>query len=415
MEFFALQFILFLIAFILLNINGYGLRYSCLFFMPFYAMAILGLQGGVSTNIQPVHLFGSIFLAWFILSGYHFRKGETIRYLLILTPFIVSLIYNSFFFEPVVGWEIQGELRKGGKNITIKNSLSSTNITQLIYIIFGLVMACAYSSIELEKRKVKRIIDIVLVTVTVLGVLQVIAWYTGWHQQYKAVFNTTNAQMADQVFLYNWKRINACFQEPSYLGHFLFFTLSFYLLCFGYQAFLKSKPVWGAVAIGILSTATTFYAGFVVLLIYMYFVCATQKERMWYYIIGIIIVPIALYTGLDALVSYFDAKQTSTNNRFDMGWNVAWDGIAKSPFFGLAYGTHRPLFIYTQFLSAIGVFGTIFVIYAFLQGKTNKNMRHYLLLVVGIGIATFEMTRHEMWIYFGLLSNRSLYRDNHYI
>lgn len=411
MEFFALQFILFLIAFILLNINGYGLRYACLFFMPFYAMAILGLKGGVSTNILPIHIFGSIFLAWFVLSGNQFRRGEVIRYCLILTPFIVSLIYNSFFFEPVIGWEIQGELRKGSE-LAVKKSLNSTNITQLIYIIFGLVMACLYSSIRLEKRKVKRIIDIVLVMLFILGVLQSIAWYSGWHQQYKAVFNTTDAVMADQMFIYNWKRINACFQEPSYFGHFLFFTLSFYLLCFGYKAFLKSKPVWGATIIGILSTATTFYVGFVVLLIYMYFFCATQKQRMWYYVIGIVILPIALYTSLDAFVSYFDAKQTSTNNRFDMGWNVAWEGIAKSPFFGLAYGTHRPLFIYTQFLSAIGIFGTLFVIYAFLQGKTNRNMRHYLLLVVGIGIATFEMTRHEMWIYFGLLSNKSLFHDD---
>lgn len=414
MEFFALQTAIFVIAYAIFNKLGLGLRYFCLFLMPFYAMAILGLGGGaLSTNILPLHIFGSALIIWFALAGKKIRKSEIIRYSLILLPFLVSLVYNLFFFEPVQGWEIQGELRTSGSQLRMKDSLSMTNVTQLIYIIFGMTMACLYSSISLDPEKLKKTIDIMLCVTIVIGALQSASWYLGVHGQYKTIFNTTNTIMSDQVFIYGWKRINGSFQEPSYLGHFLFFTLSFYLLCFGYKTFIKSKLVLASIILGVASTATTFYVGFVVLTIYAYLKYATPEQKMWYYIIGIVAIPIAAYFGLDSFYDYINAKQTSTDNRFNMGWTVAWDGIAKSPFFGLGYGTHRPLFIYTQFLSAIGIFGTAFVIYAFLQGKTNSNMRHYLLLVVAIGIAAFEMTRHEMWIYFGLLSNPYIYQNLH--
>lgn len=404
-----LQIILFACVFLIFCHYKFGLRYYCLFLTQFYAMALLGLTGGLSTNLLPLHAFG-LALIFYCLSGkVVIRKAEASRYVLLILPFLASLLYNFFFFEPVLGWEIQGKDRDGGRWLQMKESLSLTNITQLIYIVFGMTMALIYSSIPIERRKLKQVIEWTLLSVSIIGTIQIICFYAGIHNLYKAVFYTIDANMVDQGFLWGWKRINGAFQEPSYLGHYLFFTLSFYLLCFGYNEFLRSKAVKYAVIIGILSTATTFYLGAVALLVYMYIFKASKEQKMWYYIIGLVLIPLTLYVGLDTMDQYLLSKSTSTNNRFEMGWTVAWEGIKTSPFFGIAYGTHRPLFIYTQFLSAIGIFGTLFFVGAIISGKTNQNMRHYLLLVFAIGLGAFEMTRHEMWIFFGLLSNPNLY------
>ena len=407
MQIYFLQIAIFTFAFLIFNHYRMGLKYFCLFLTPFYAMAIAGLTEGVSTNILPIHIAGITLLGLSLVRQMNFRKSELLRYGLIIFPFILSLGYNLLFFETTEGWEMQAENRFG-KNISIKYSLSITNITQLIYIIFGLVMALLFSSIPLDKSKLKKTLDVTLISVAVIGALQVISYYAGIHTEYKSVFNTTNLKMADQMFLWGWKRINACFQEPSYMGHYLYFSLCFYLICFGYSAFLKSKAVWAAVAIGILSTATTFYAGFCVLLMYMYIKHATPNQKMLYYVAFTVIALPLVYFSFNIFIDYFNAKQSSTDNRFYVGWDLAWSAIAKSPFFGFAYGTHRPLFVYTQLLASIGIIGTVFFVYALLQ-QSNRAARSYLLLILGIGIFAFEMTRHEMWIYFGLLSNRWLY------
>lgn len=411
MQFFAIQIVMFIGAFIAFNYYKLGLRYFCIFLTPFYAMAILGIGGGVSTNILPIHLFGFGLICWAILTRQRIRRGELVRYFLVMLPFVLSLIYNYFFFAPVEAWEIQADQISGGKRVVMKYSLSLTNFTQLAYLVFAGIMALVYSSIRIEKRKVKTTVDVVLFVVAFLGILQLIAFYSGFHGAYKLLFNTTDANMADQVFIWGIKRINACFQEPSYLGHFIFFTMCFYLLAFGYQSFIKSKAVWAGTLVGIASTATTFYLGFGIILVYLYLYHATSKEKMWYYILAVLLMPVLIYAGQDGVMEYINAKEGSTNNRFYLSWTVAWEGIKASPFFGIGYGTHRPLFVYTILLSAVGIFGTIIFIYAFLQGKTNKNMRHYLALCFAIGIGSFELPRHEMWILFGLLSNPWLYQD----
>jgi len=406
MEFYPLQALLLFVFYLILNFLGLGLKYYVLFLTPFYATAIIGIGGGeISTSILGIHIACCVFIAWFFVANKQIRKGELVRYSLFLLPFFISLLYNYFFFEPVRGWEIQGENRVNGQLMRLKTSLSSTNITQLIYIIFGVTLACLFSSIRLDYAKTKKTIDITLWTVTIIGGIQFISWYTNFHEIFKVLFNPIQLPMSDQVFVSGWKRINACFQEPSYLGHFLFFSHSFYLLAFGYKQFIGSNSVRASVLIGLLSTATTYYVGFLILAAFMYFRYASKEQKMWYYVIAIFFIPITLYFSVDSLLAYLDAKQSSSDNRFQMGWTLAWEGISKSPFFGIAYGTHRPLFIYTQFLSAIGIFGSLVAIYALLQGKTNANMRYYLLLVFLIGLAAFELTRHEMWIYLGLLSN----------
>ncbi len=387
-----------------------SLPYFCLYCTPFYATPLINSHY-IGTMLMPVQLAGLMLLIWMLVTQKGLNKQMILKVVIILSPFLVALLYNYFFFEPVMAWETDGDKRVGYSKINMRYSLNSTNITQLIYIVFGLVMFVLFSSLQLSRKKLQKSMDYAMYVVSFAGAFQLVAYYSGFHDIYKTLFCTLQTNMPDQTIIWGIKRINATLGEPSYLGHYVFFNLLFYVCFFGYRKFLASKAVYAATIIGLLSTATTFYVGFLVLIVLLYLYFASDQEKMVYYIAFIFIGPVVVYLGYDFATTYLDAKHASTDERWLVSWTLAWEGFYKSPFFGYAYGTSRPLFIYTQLLFSVGILGTLMFLFGIFYGGTNRMSRIFLLGVFAIGLAAFEITRHEMWIYFGLLSNRYIYDE----
>ena len=127
---------------------------------------------------------------------------------------------------------------------------------------------------------------------------------------------------------------------------------------------------------------------------------------MAYYVLFIIVGPIAVYLLGDFVSNYWAAKQGSSTARTIISWNLPKEQILLSPIFGFGYGTSKPLFIFTQIPHAIGLGGTVlFVYFTARQLRDNSPALTYLLCVVIYGMGNFELGLSELWIYFGLLLN----------
>lgn len=403
MQPFVLQIIMFLAAIAAMNHMKYGLRYQVIFFIPFTAAALFRITAVGGTTVTALHISGALLFALLLLKQKSLSYQATVKSSVIILPFILTLIYCSFYFEPVRVWDIQKA------TFLVATSLTLTNVTQLIYFVFALVLFVLFSSLEFDAVKLQKILNASLWTVVGVSVFQLVTYYAGVHDVYKFFFYNIGTEMVNQGFLWGWKRINATFQEPSYLAHFLFYTLLFYLLNFGYKEFIRSKAVIAAAIIGILSTATTFYLGFFIIILVLYFRYASSDEKMYYYVVLALIGPLVLYLLYDVIFEYYNSKGTSNQQRIYVSWTLAWEAFEKSPFFGVAYGTTRPLFIYTQLLTAIGIFGcTLFLVGLFWGGNT-ANSKIFLLGCLGVGLGNFELARPEMWLYFGMLNNRYQY------
>ena len=82
------------------------------------------------------------------------------------------------------------------------------------------------------------------------------------------------------------------------------------------------------------------------------------------------------------------------------------EDILKSPFFGFGYGTSKPLFIHTQLVHAIGFIGVVIFLWGVMVWDiVDRRTNLYLIGVLALGTVNFELSRCEIWIYWGLLCN----------
>ena len=404
-----IQIIIFLVAVIWCNQKNIGLKYLVIMASPFYAFSLVEINI-VSTHLLPMHVLAFALVVSTMARGTKISGPATFQSILILLPFIIALVYNLFFFESIEVWEIQGEDRTGYNPIGRHDSLTYTNITQLIYLLIALCLYVIYSSVDLNKQKLKSVVDATFLIITAIGIFQVVAYYIDVDWIYRLLFYSLgeNVEMADQMFLWGMKRINSTFQEPSYMGYYICFALMFYAACFGYASLKQSVPAKLLFLLGIFSTATTFLWGACVLTVVLYLYYSTPNEKMVYYILFALLSPLLIYFGTDVVLDYMDAKQSSTDMRMNVSWDLAWAAFYKSPIFGYGYGTTRPLFIYTQLLVAIGALGSVMFVAAFLYRRLSKQAILFLVFAIVMGIGSFELVRPEMWIFFGLLTNKSL-------
>ena len=319
---------------------------------------------------------------------------------------MLALIYNYFYFSPVEVYELQGSEREKGLT-AVRTSLNMTNITQFIYLLFALILYWIYSSIELNRQALKRTLDVTIFFVCSVGVIQIITWFTNTYFIYKELFYVLDIGSLNQTFMFGLKRVNSTFPEPSYFGLYSIYTLIFYLLYFGKNAFMKSYAVRFLLIMGLLSTSTAFLWGFCYLGLLYYLFYTDRSSKVVLYLLSILALGIILYTGSAELM--IQGKETSINIRWHYGWVQAWKNIFESPIFGLAYGTDRPLMLTTQMLSAIGFLGVFIFLYGLLYlNPLSWQKKLFLWSVVWIGSGIFELSRPELWVYLGLLTKQNL-------
>ena len=406
MEIYFFQIILLIVGVTVLSYFRFGLRYICVFLAPLYTMALVFIFP-VTTYINSFQLATLAVLVWIIVSGHPLSKSAVVKGAILLAPFLLSLIYNSFFFTPIEVWEINSVTNQ---RVVLRSGLNMTNFTQLIYVVFGVAVFVIFASIQLDLKKLKRVIDYSIYFVCFAGAVQVVSFYLDLNWLFRFLFNNIRNDMADQVFhLWGFKRISATFSESSYFSQYAFYTLTFYLHRFGYRPFLRSKAVQLLLITMLLSTSTTAYVAIAVLLAIMFLWYSTQQEKMYYYVIFMIAAPVLAYLLYAPMLEYWGAKEGSNNIRMIVSWIMPKNDIIQSPFFGYGFGTSKPLFIHTQLLHAIGFVGVLIFLVGLILGNGRDRATSLYLVGVGVlGAVNFELARAELWLYFGLLYNASL-------
>jgi hypothetical protein len=365
----------------------------------------------VTTQILPLHVMSLILFIWALRSSYELDRKVMVSILIMLSPFVLALIYNYFYFSPVEVYELQGSEREKGLT-AVRTSLNMSNVTQFIYLLFALILYWIYSSIELNRQALKRTLDVTIFFVCSVGVIQIITWFTNTYFIYKELFYVLDIGSLNQTFMFGLKRVNSTFPEPSYFGLYSIYTLIFYLLYFGKNAFIECYAVRFLFVMGFLSTSTAFLWGFCYLGLLYYLFYTDRSSKVLLYLLLILALGIILYTGSAELM--IQGKETSINIRWHYGWVQAWKNIFESPIFGLAYGTDRPLMLTTQMVSAIGFLGVIIFLYGLLYlSPLSWQKKMFLWGIVWIGSGIFELTRPELWVYLGLLTHQNFAMNNY--
>lgn len=403
MQPYLLQILFFIGAFWVFNNRKIGLRYFALFCLPFYSMPLLQVSFG-STYIRSFQILVLCCFVWLILNNKPLLKEPMARGIALLLPFILSIIYNLFFFTPIEVWVINN--RQGVQLLDEVTGLTMTNFTQFIYLLFGALSLALFASLDLNAKKLRTVLEYSMWAVSLIGLFQIIAYYLNVNFVFRALFSVLENDMADQLFIWGLKRVSSTFSEPSYFAQYSFYTLLFYLTRFGYQNFKNSKAVWALFLTAVISTSTTAYWGLSLILMLTYFRYSSSDEKMLYYVLFIILLPPTIYLLGGFAQEYWSAKESSSTIRTIISWDLPVKQIPLSPFFGFGYGTSKPLFIHTQMVHAIGFFGVLMFILAAIYKLGNR--RHaliYLTAVAIFGIGNFELSVSELWVYFGLLLN----------
>lgn len=413
MTLFYVQIALFVSAVVWFAIKRIDFAYATIFLLPFQSMGVLWIYN-VTLLVIPfqISMLGLIFFG-----GRHvrkLRKNMVTAVIIMFMPFLISYIYNIFFFTPIEVWEVEASRRGSGITET-RESLTLTNVTQLVYVIFAFIIFLVFSSAQLNKQRLKQVVHWLLWGVNVICFIQLVTFYGGDYSIFEILFyplkSVVSISLHEQTIYETVKRISGPFIEPSYFGFFTFYMMLFYLLVFGFKALMSSWAMRVFVVFLLLSTSGTAYAGFIVNVGIMYIYFANAKNKIYFYLIFIILSPILIYLIGDSVVGYINEKNTSTTSRSFYSWDIAIQAFLKSPIIGHAYGTTRSFFIGTQLLTSIGVFGTIMFMYGLMSTLKTKSSKVYLLGVLALGMANFEFTRPEMWLFFGLVCNPYLRYD----
>jgi len=411
-------FNIYLFTMILFNrINIYHtLVYSLIVFSAFYSVSLINISS-ITYDFKIPEYLSILLILNYIFTNKRIDRKALLFLLTIILVMFLSYFVRTIHFIPIEVWELEISNRVNifDKFIT-KNSLSLTNITQMLYVVLGASIFVIYGSIKLPKKKLLNKIYSSLFLILAIALLQLLFYYTNNYDIYLNVFYSidptgTNSVLAFQEF-YGIKRINSVLVEPSIFGYYVTLTLIF-LLLFDKEEFKKRKKlVVVSILLVFLSTSMTGYLGLILV-----FICYNIYEKNYKklviiaMIIGVIISVVIVYYH-NELLFLINLKSSSIAERFLFGFTLPIESFIKMPFFGIALGTDRPTVMLINLILAIGMIGTTLL---FLIGKVifknNKKIKFYLIFLFIIGISVPDFRYLFFWIYLGLLYN-PLYKRN---
>jgi hypothetical protein len=325
---------------------------------------------------------------------------------------MTSYFIRTIYFIPVSVWELEISKRIDiFDKFTIKDAVSFSNITQMMYIILGVLVFTIYSSLKFEKSKIIKFTYYSLALVLFIAVLQLLFYYTGYYNIYLNIFYSIdptgkNSVLAFQEF-YGIKRINSVLVEPSIFGYYVTLTLMF-LLLFDKEKLNNNKKtiVIFSVILVLLSTSGTGYLGLI--LIYILY-SLYNKQYINLIVLFIIFFAITSFIFIfyyDYISLLIELKSSSFVERFFYGFTLPIQSLIKMPLFGLAVGTDRPTIMLMNLIVSIGIVGTILLVFI---GKItfykNREVKFFLFFLFLIGITVPDFRYIFLWIYLGLLQN----------
>lgn len=416
-----------------------------LFFLPFSATAVVNVGSADSASgLQASMFFGSLWILTELSSLFH--CSQLPRFQPLRTPVrqlvLFVLVAGVSLIMPLwISGHVVIESSELGDSGSMPLQLSANHVSQLGYLVYGILLAILLAFRNSEAREFVRSIKIFLISATFVslwGFLQFTCW--ALNVDYPSfIFNTSKTDSAlgytQQIRDIGWTRISSVATEPSMFAQCMLVAAVIALFTVISSQPLISKA-WDrfilAIILGglLLSTSTTAYLG--LMLVALLYGAALVH-------LGILrskfVIPLLLFLGALVVAGAFYSPVRDVYESMILGKSDSYSAVVRInsvllardyflqfPVFGLGWGSVTSHDLVFKLLSNTGVVGfLVFVVFLITLMKRiwriAKSERHrsanaiwwpgcfaaVLVTLVFTNIfGGFAFTYGHVWFVFGL-------------
>lgn len=431
---------------VMLLMGLYGLFFNrrflydiSIFFIPFSATAVINIGVGDSGSaVSPYMFFGALWM----LSFFVFRSKQLVHFkvyrreaytLVMLAAFTVVAMFSLVMPIIIAGSEWGNQSGKLDDMQPIV--FTSKNVTQYIYLLFGVVYTiCIYihnKEISNYTHTIKVYIWSVLF-VMLWGGLELICFYRGITYP-DFIFNNSISPSAggfSGVLADETKRISSVALEPSILVQSVIIAGPFFLFgvirkVYVFNKWIDSFCFFLLVLFIIRTTSTGGIIGLAVLFamsFYYYFKQLSIARKLVLVTATAIIVPvmmIIIYALFQEMIDQILFNKADTYSGLERLSAVlaAWENFKRHPLLGTGWGSAGSFDLFIKLLANCGIFGclffTLFIILVLFNQATNHAPPKpqmlkicitiaFVTLVIGNAINGFSFVTGYFWLVSGL-------------
>jgi len=377
------------IVFILLGLFGLIFNrkflYDCfIFFIPFSATAIINIGSGDSgTAISPYLFLGPLWLISFCiykiktLSGFKGMNKAEISTILLLLGF-AFIAFISLIMPVIINGSEMANV-SGKLDTSDPIVFSTTNITQYIYLLFGIVMALALYLHNKDEDNYKHTIKIYAISILFVvfwGGIELFCYYKDITYP-DFIFNNSISKYAGGFngFLGEGgtKRISSVAVEPSILVQSVFIIVPFLLFGLIKKQYIFNKYMDGfyLLLLYIFIIRTTSTVGVIclcvisILSLFFYLKSLSLKKRLVFISLSVFIVPVvilAIYYLFQDIIdqTLFGKSDTYSSLERLSAVYEAWGTFLTHPVLGTGWGSVTSFDLFVKLLSNTGILGALF-------------------------------------------------------
>jgi O-antigen ligase len=373
------------------------------FFIPFSATVVVNFPSGESgSGLQVSMFFGTLWVTWEALKVVMTGQLRTIPHdnsLSVRLLLLFMVVVAASLLMPII---INGSLQVASPILLDTEmtplTLTSHNITQTLYLAYGIIIAILVSITNQQKHQLRTSIKIYILSGVFVSLWGLLQWslYQFDIPYPDFIFNNSINPSAlgyrgvfDDI---NLKRISSVAVEPSILAQFLLTSTPFVFFAVGFRIPIFSLVIDKAVLVLflivlVLSTAFSAYLGLALLLCSVGLVTLImQKFRRQFALIlmGAAVLAVSAYLLSPFVGTYLNeiiiqkGKSYSALERFSAAMN-AWGYFLKYPVLGIGWGSATSHDLFIGLLATTGIVGfVVFVFFAFyLFNRLFKALKVY--------------------------------------
>ncbi|MDT0496367.1 hypothetical protein RM530_03160 [Algiphilus sp. W345] len=383
-----------------------------IYIAPFYSISLIDLPW--SAYIKPPEVYAAGLAVLFIAKRGSLKSAPLIFALLFFIPFLISLVLNVYHFNPIDAWEIDAEKREVFyEKLTTRREITSTNFTQLLYIIAALVVFVVSASVDMASKRehIGAALGKSAALISIIGLFQIVAYYYNFYGVYLWMFYNSAASNFSELAwneIGGIKRINSTFSEPSIFGLYIGLYMLVALILGGWRVdyLLKRPSFWVALFAGMISLSGTFY--FCLFTLAGFYLAHKYRGMTGIALcLCCILVVVAAASWLPSLFlfepsTFFDQKKASFIERYYFGLELPLKNISINPFWGAALGSDRPTTLIFNLLVSVGFVGFFIAIVAvsFIWRRGVKDIIYFWMLC---GMLSPDLNFIFIWLYIGIV------------
>jgi len=414
-----------------------------IFFVPFSATAVINFgEEGTGSAIQPFMFLGSLWLITIIFPAMlkfkrqaRIDKTELINIMLLAGFTIVALI--SLVMPVILNGNVMGNVT-GGLGLNAPITFSARNVTQYIYLLFGVIFAIGlyiHNKNEQNYIRTLKVYSFSVLFVVAWGFVELFCYYKNIDYPAYLFNNSFNGNAEGYKFFADatsdLKRISSVGIEPSIMVQSVVVLIPFLIFGIVKKAYIINKwfDISFLILLYIFTIRTTSSSGILclILLSILSFICyfnqLNLKKKLalvLYSLIGIPLFIIVIYSLFaDIITSMLFNKGDSYSGLERLSSILdAWDTFLHYPILGTGWASVTSFDLFVKILSNTGLIGflffTGFIINIITSKIRAKNLSYktaiintsilvsFCTIIFGNMINTFSFIFGSIWLICGL-------------